>query len=269
MYNTYEHYQLERALADQLRRANRQERPHLYIELYDQLFTTIKDHPQNLAKQDTALHEFALAARRKLLSCFFDKGLNFVEFGGGDGALSKSIAEHFAKLCMIEVSNVLTESECLAGNIEVCNMDCSDLSCLDNKFDVAFSDNLFEHLHPEDAMLHLQCVRKILNPGGVYIIRTPNSVGGPHDVSRNFDEVSTGFHLKEYDSRELREVCLKAGFKGAQLRLTVNKYEVRVPFWLAGLLENLLRMFKHDVRKKLTSLKVLRPINSLTVFAYV
>lgn len=42
----------------------------------------------------------------------------------------------------------------------------------DAEFDVVFSSNLFEHLH--DDQHHLQEVRRVLRPGGCYVVSTPN-----------------------------------------------------------------------------------------------
>ena len=44
---------------------------------------------------------------------------------------------------------------------------------------------------------------------GVYICITPNRVSGPHDVSRGFDEVATGFHMHEYTGREIRPLVAR------------------------------------------------------------
>jgi hypothetical protein len=52
----------------------------------------------------------------------------------------------------------------------------------------------------------------VLVPGGAYICVTPNRLSGPHDISRYFDKVATGFHMKEYSIRELEATFRKAGF---------------------------------------------------------
>ena len=60
-----------------------------------------------------------------------------------------------------------------------------------------------EHLHPDDALEQLQNIYSALVPGGIYLCITPNRLSGPQDVSRDFDMVATGFHLKEYTISEL------------------------------------------------------------------
>lgn len=78
---------------------------------------------------------------------------------------------------------------------------------------MAYSNQLMEHLHPDDAVEQLRNIHHVLRPGGVYICITPNKLCGPHDVSRGFDEKPTGFHLKEYDNRDLTRLFRQAGFR--------------------------------------------------------
>jgi SAM-dependent methyltransferase len=77
---------------------------------------------------------------------------------------------------------------------------------------LAFSNQLMEHLHPDDAVSQLRALAAALAPGGRYVCITPNALSGPHDVSRYFDDVPTGFHLREYTNRELRALLHGAGF---------------------------------------------------------
>ena len=69
-----------------------------------------------------------------------------------------------------------------------------------------------EHLHPDDSRDQLQNIYGALEPGGKYICITPNRLTGPHDVSKFFDDVATGFHLKEYTLGELSTLFARIGF---------------------------------------------------------
>jgi len=42
-----------------------------------------------------------------------------------------------------------------------------------NSVDVAYSNQLMEHLHPDDALEQVHNVLDVLKPGGVYICITP------------------------------------------------------------------------------------------------
>jgi hypothetical protein len=76
-----------------------------------------------------------------------------------------------------------------------------------------FSDQLIEHLHPQDTAEHFCFVRRLLKRGGNYLFRTPHALSGPHDVSAYFSDVPLGFHLKEWTYTELEPLLAETGFK--------------------------------------------------------
>ena len=81
-------------------------------------------------------------------------------------------------------------------------------------YDVVISDQVLEHLHPDDVGPHLSGVHQILKADGRYIFRTPHRFSGPHDVSRVFKcDEPQGMHLKEYTNREFIAAARQAGFK--------------------------------------------------------
>ncbi len=82
-----------------------------------------------------------------------------------------------------------------------------------NTYDVVVSDQVIEHLHPDDLAAHLQGVHGILIPGGRYILNTPHLFTGPHDISRVFNcDRPRGMHLREYTFSELGLALKKTGF---------------------------------------------------------
>jgi SAM-dependent methyltransferase len=79
-------------------------------------------------------------------------------------------------------------------------------------FDVVISDQVLEHLHPDDVVLHLRGVLEILKPNGRYVFSTPHRYTGPHDVSAVFKyEEACGMHLREYTNREFVSMLKAAG----------------------------------------------------------
>ena len=81
-------------------------------------------------------------------------------------------------------------------------------------YDVVFSEQVVEHLHPDDLLPHLSSVRTILRPGGRYILNTPHRFTGPHDVSKVFRcERAMGMHLKEYTFAEVVRALGETGFR--------------------------------------------------------
>jgi SAM-dependent methyltransferase len=83
----------------------------------------------------------------------------------------------------------------------------------EDAYDTVISDQVVEHLHPDDLLEHLRGALRILKPGGRYVFRTPHVHDGPSDVSRFFgSETPQGMHLREYTYRELASAMREAGF---------------------------------------------------------
>jgi 2-polyprenyl-3-methyl-5-hydroxy-6-metoxy-1,4-benzoquinol methylase len=81
-------------------------------------------------------------------------------------------------------------------------------------YDAVLSDQVIEHLHPDDLDRHLEGCLALLRPGGTYVFRTPHSYTGPHDISVVFGLVApVGMHLREYTARELRDRLRASGFE--------------------------------------------------------
>lgn len=78
---------------------------------------------------------------------------------------------------------------------------------------VVISDQVVEHLHPDDVPGHLAAVWRALKPGGRYVLRVPHAIAGPGDVSQVFGcDSAQGMHLKEYTYREIGRMARDAGF---------------------------------------------------------
>lgn len=79
--------------------------------------------------------------------------------------------------------------------------------------DAVISNQVIEHIHPDDLPMHFQHAARILRNGGRYILSTPHKFLGPSDISGLFGlEEPMGFHLREYSYRELTDMAKAAGF---------------------------------------------------------
>jgi SAM-dependent methyltransferase len=116
----------------------------------------------------------------------------------------------------LDVSQKITEQLSLPSNFKLILSDGSSVPLPPESVDVAYSNQLMEHLHPDDAREQLQGICRALRPGGVYICITPNRLNGPHDVSQHFGSEATGFHLKEYTVGELTRLFREVGFRKVQ-----------------------------------------------------
>jgi SAM-dependent methyltransferase len=119
--------------------------------------------------------------------------------------------------------------------------------------DVAYSNQLMEHLHPDDALEQLHNIYKALVPGGIYMCVTPNRLNGPHDISKHFDRVAMGFHLKEYTVTELCHLFQTAGFSKVRILVSLKIIRVLLPVLPAKILEKLLNFLPYSFRKSLAS----------------
>jgi SAM-dependent methyltransferase len=80
-------------------------------------------------------------------------------------------------------------------------------------YDAVISDQLVEHLHPDDLADHFHGVLSILAPAGRYVFATPHSAYGPSDISRVFNcDRPKGMHLCEYTYRQIEHSLKAAGF---------------------------------------------------------
>lgn len=215
-----EHYLVERELADRLRAAGPEERRTLYGEVYDELFRRVPHHPQLRWREDEAQARVRVERQLRLLGRFLRAGETFLELGAGDCSLSKAVAAQARTVYAVEVSDEITRGLELPGNVRVVISDGASVPVAPASVDLAYSNSLMEHLHPDDAREQLANVFAALAPGGRYLCVTQDRLAGPHDVSRHFDHVATGFHLKEYTVGELAALFADVGF--GRLRLYVG-----------------------------------------------
>jgi SAM-dependent methyltransferase len=207
-----QHYEVERELSDRLRHASRDERTTLYARVYEELFARVPHHPQLRRKKSADQSEAAVTAQMTFLKRFLTPATVFLEIGAGDCCLALSVARQARSVYALDVSPTITQQENPPGNFKLLLSDGITIPLEDGSVDVAYSNQLMEHLHPDDAFEQLRHVHRVLAPGGVYVCVTPHRMSGPHDVSRSFDETATGFHLVEYTPLELSDVFRRAGF---------------------------------------------------------
>jgi SAM-dependent methyltransferase len=208
-----EHYLIEKELAAKLRNANKRERKNLYTELYDELYRRVPQHPQLVQKANLEEQAKAVSCQLTLLKGFLRPEFTFLEVGPGDCALSLEVARLVRKVYAIDVSKEITVTSVpLPPNFTLQISDGSSMAVPPESIDIAYSNQLIEHLHPDDVLEHLKNIYNSLKRGGIYICITPNRLSGPHDISGLFDKISSGFHLKEYTISELEVIFKAVGF---------------------------------------------------------
>lgn len=228
-----EHYRVEKALAQQLRRADKAERKGLYTSLYDKLYTSVTHVPKLKRKADPEATAWVVAQRLQLLSQYLSPDLTFLEIGPGDCSLSVAVARQVKQVYALDVSNEITKNLEMPDNFALAISDGCSVPVPAGTVQLAYSHQLMEHLHPEDAQEQLSGIYRALAPGGKYICITPNRLSGPHDISRYFDDVATGFHLKEYTVSELYQLFKQVGFSKVVWVKNKGKITLKFPLNLA------------------------------------
>ena len=227
-----EHYEIEKALAAQLRAASAKERKQLYGKLYDELCRRVPHHPQLSRKASPEETRRLVHHQLNVLSRFIGRDTTYLEIGPGDCALTFEVAKYVRKSIGVDVCAELTASERRPENFELILSDGTSIAVPGGSIDVAYSNQLMEHLHPEDARDQLLNLNRALRLGGIYVCETPNRLTGPHDVSRDFDAIATGLHLREYTNAELIELFRECGFNPVWIYSTVRGHPFRLPSWL-------------------------------------
>jgi SAM-dependent methyltransferase len=260
------HYDVEKALADRLRQAPRQERGRMYGDVYDELFQRVPDHPQLTRKQDEHEKQAAVAERFSLLRRFLSPDTVFLEIGAGDCSLTRKVALEVRRCFALDVSREILENASGLAIEQVLSDGCS-IPLPRESVTLAYSYQVMEHIHPDDAREQLANIYGVLRPGGAYLCVTPNRLNGPHDISKYFDSVATGFHLKEYTVRELAELFRIAGFRVVTPYVGLRHRYVPLPLGALGALEALLEALPQGARRRMASSLILRNLLFISIYA--
>jgi len=234
------HYDVERALGDRLRTLPADERRAMYGEIYNELFARVPDHPQLTRKVSAERSRLKTLAEFRLIQKFITPQSEFLEIGAGDCAVSLHVAKHVRGVTALDVSDTILKDIAAPANVRLRVFDGCDIPVEPGTIDVAYSNQVIEHLHPEDAALQVASILRALKPGGCYLCVTPNRLNGPWDISMFFDTVATGLHMKEYTYRELDRVFRGLGFDRTRACIGVKGRFVALPVGCVGALESVL-----------------------------
>jgi SAM-dependent methyltransferase len=248
-----DHYEIEKELADRLRSAPRAERLALYGTVYNELFRRVPLHPQLTKKAEAESFKWEIDGQVRLVAPFLRRDSTFLEIGAGDCALSIAVAGLVRKVYAVDVSAEIMRDLDLPDNVEARVSDGITIPVEDSTIDVAYSNQVVEHLHPDDTLEQLSHISQALTPRGVYVCITPHRVTGPHDISKYFDDHATGFHLKEYTFRELHDRFTEAGFSRVKAFVGGRGRYAIAPPMLDETLEKILGRFSPATRRAMGS----------------
>ena len=235
------HYEIEKELSNRLRTARRDERLGMYTALYDEICERVPNIPgwnEQIPPQALARN---IAKKIEFLKKFATSDSTFLELGPGDCSVCLAVAEHVKQVYAVDVSTAITSNVVAKDNFKLLISDGVSIDVAPGTVDVAYSSNLMEHLHPDDALEQLENILRALKPGGVYICITPSKLSGPHDVSKYFDTTPTGFHLKEYSTTELGKIMKAKGFDRVRPFVWFRGKLLILPMFSVVIMETLLQ----------------------------
>jgi Dimethyladenosine transferase (rRNA methylation) len=249
--STKEHYEIEKELANRLRASSREERKTLYVSLYDEFNQRVPIYTAVAKEQAAHATDITASPQWRFLRRFLRRDTVFLELGAGTCAISLAAADCVKKVYALEVSKEVTKYVQAPENFELVLFDGFNIPVPAESVSVAYSDQVMEHIHPDDAYEQLVNIYHALERGGIYVCITPNQLNGPHDISRHFDEVATGFHLREYTNTELSELLRRTGFSQVKAYIGIPALYVRVPLILLKLQEGLLERLPRPLSRRI------------------
>ncbi|MGZ8444489.1 MAG: class I SAM-dependent methyltransferase [Candidatus Binatia bacterium] len=168
---------------------------------------------------------------------------SILELGCGNGDLTWALVDCAEKIVGVDVSpQALADakrreslwhlSKEQAARVEFKPLSAVQLSFADHIFDCALSTSMVEHLHPDDLLSHFREVKRVLRPGGKYLIWCPNSLGHHKDRLNHFSMLSYA---------EWIEKMTEAGFHGfvSTLANGMHLVDARYKVFLEKLLTSL------------------------------
>ena len=170
----------------------------------------------------------------KLLSGWRAQGVSprFFEIGYGSGAFLHRIHQQGYEVAGIEVSAAMRKQACrLFGPGHEDNLLLGDVlgwePAADRpRYHVAYWNDVFEHIPPDEIADCLRKIHDLLVPGGQLVTFTPNWHMRPWDITGDVCPPRTeaaGLHLKEYTLREVNRLLRETGFRHVATPLFVTR----------------------------------------------
>lgn len=204
-----------------IKEENYERRLQIYNEFYTKLMPVYSRDNSQVEGQNPKKKYVKLFAREI-------ENSSVIDYGCGQGFMLKSIDEQLntKKLTGIDVyipDDLKTHPRINFIESNIIN------HVTKEKYDVALSDNVLEHLVPEDARLHLESIFQNLKTGGKLIIIMPNRLFSPWDITRIKDFSQSGRlkaeggHVNESTHIAMADQLKEIGFKKFSTILPIPK----------------------------------------------
>ena len=104
------HFDIERAIADRLKAADREGRKRIYSTMYDELFSQVPDHPRLTRRADDRATEQMNRRKMRLIAPFIRPGGSVMEFGSGDCRFSFELAKTAHRVIAVDIADQIASA---------------------------------------------------------------------------------------------------------------------------------------------------------------
>jgi SAM-dependent methyltransferase len=184
--------------------------------MYDEVYTRVFEIYGSTFSIDAEAHSTPKDATVEMLRPELE-GKSILDVGCGAGQFLISCAAKVRPKRLVGLDIFVQDMEVPEKKLSFMRRDIIRFD-LPERFEVAVTDNVMEHIAPQDVAEHLASIHRALVDGGTLVIFTPHRYFGPWDVTRIRDDNYAGWieaegtHLKEYTYAELAEALTRAGF---------------------------------------------------------
>jgi SAM-dependent methyltransferase len=188
--------------------------------------------------------------------------MDVYEVGSGSGALAGFLATRGYRCRASEITRERGRWDERSGNPSWGQTDGIHLDRFEPaaSYDAVISNQVVEHLHPDDLLEHLRAARTLLRSGGRYVLCTPHAHLGPADVSAVFRaRRPQGMHLKEYTYAELCRALRAAGFSTLSAPVGRARRPSRRHLAYLRAVEALLGLVPSQLVRRTVGRRILRP----------
>ena len=164
-------------------------------------FTGERFIPEKLKASDETYQEHM---QRYQFACGYFKGLKVLDVACGAGYGTRILSDEAKEVFGVDIDAEAVQyaqAHYQGGNTHFEVMDSTQIKYPDQSFDAVVSFETIEHIPSPD--LFLKEVKRILKPGGLFIISTPNL-----ETVCDGKDVHVPFHVKEFTLKEMLEMLL-------------------------------------------------------------
>jgi 2-polyprenyl-3-methyl-5-hydroxy-6-metoxy-1,4-benzoquinol methylase len=226
------HFHWEVACASAIKKSLRgsSERAVLFTSAYDGLTTILREMRIRDCRNIDAPMGFNPTHLEEICATIGPAPRTVLDVGCSTGTLVRALLSRGYDAYGIDVSaETVTRAKELTSNsfgrdvsdkFVTGNFLCHDFG--DQTFDFMHTNDVLEHIHPDEAGEFLSRCRSLMRPNGVLWLVTPNRLTGPGDATTlqlPWGTPAIGLHLKEYTLAELSALLRRSGFARVECRL--------------------------------------------------